>query len=520
MSFFSAPADAVVKVPQARVKHEYKKRQTGVLIATCITYAGYYIIRQVVQDEQVPIRREYGFSIAQIGLILSMFGIGYGISKLFMGFVADRVHGPRFLALGLYVSCVVNLLFAWNRNFYVMLVLMLVLSVSQAIGAPVCQREISLWFSKKSRGASYSTWSAAHNFGAFFCVVSIEAATAWFSGSLPAVFITASVVSAIIATAMLIINSDRPEAYGLPDINTYSDSVELNENGATTAGSVTKKSLWKVFTQDVLTNKMVWAVSLTSMSFYIIRYGVLSWIPSYLPAHGFSVSLAKWIVGYWEISLIPSVIFFGWVSDRLKGRRALVTFWLTIVMIIALIFYFTSPNKTVIIVALFVAGGCIYAPLDLVGLMVNEAVPKYAVGLSTGFMGFFQYIFGETIATALIGELVNKYGWGSCGIVLYCAAGLCLVIVIYLVFQERKILKMEERANSLSAEEKAALEDPEHADAAVLASAAEKSGATKLTAAFADTVSAEEKTIERATGNFADDVASPEKMNEDESSGK
>lgn len=471
MSFFSSPATAAVKVPQARVKHEYKKRQTGVLIATCMTYAGYYIIRQIVQDEQVPIRHEYGFSIAQIGLILSMFGIGYGIAKLFMGFIADRVHGPRFVAFGLYVSCVINLLFAWNRNFYVMLILMLVLSVSQAIGAPVCQREISLWFSKKSRGTSYAVWSAAHNFGAFFCVVSIEAATAWFSGSLTAVFITASVFAAIIATLMLLINSDRPEAYGLPDINTYSDMVEISEKGTTTAGSVTQKSLWDVFIHDVVCNKMVWAVSLASMSFYIVRYGILSWIPSYLPAHGFSVNMAKWIVGYWEISLIPSVIFFGFVSDLLKGRRALVTLWLTVVMIIALVFYFNSPNKTVILVALFVAGGCIYAPLDLVGLMVNEAVPKYAVGLSTGFMGFFQYIFGETIATALIGALVTKFGWDACGTVLYCAAGLCLIIVIYLVIRERSIVKMEQRANELPAEQKAALEDPEHARESILAAA-------------------------------------------------
>lgn len=474
----------------------------------------------------MPIRQQYGFSIAQIGLILSVFGIGYGISKLFMGFIADRVHGPRFVAFGLYASCLFNLLFAWNRNFYVMLGLMLLMSVSQAIGAPVCQREISLWFSKKARGASYAVWSAAHNFGAFFCVISIEAATAWFSGSLPAVFITASVFSAIIATVMLLINSERPEAYGLPDINTYSDSVELNENGTTTAGSVTQKSMWKVFTQDVLTNKMVWAISLASMSFYIVRYGVLSWIPSYLPAHGFGVNFAKWVVGWWEISLIPSVIFFGWISDRLKGRRAAVTFWLTLVMIVSLIFYFTSKNPTVIIVSLFVAGGCIYAPLDLVGLMVNEAVPKYAVGLSTGFMGFFQYIFGETLATALIGELVNKYGWGACGDVLYAASGLCLLIVIYLVVQERRILRMEEKANSLTAEEKAALEDPEHADPAVLAAAhavvagRKTSAPVRESAIDSELSPAQKKALEDETDSFADDVASPEEMDNDESTGK
>ncbi len=62
--------------------------------------------------------------------------------------------------------------------------------------------------------------------------------------------------------------------------------------------------------------------------------------------------------------------------------------------------------------------------------MVNEAVPKFAVGSSTGFMGFFQYIFGETLATALIGILVAKYGWLASNMVLYTASALALLSVV------------------------------------------------------------------------------------------
>ncbi|GAB9261501.1 hypothetical protein CANFE03_11620 [Ligilactobacillus animalis] len=51
--------------------------------------------------------------------------------------------------------------------------------------------------------------------------------------------------------------------------------------------------------------------------------------------------------------------------------------------------YFFSSDKTVIVIDLLLMGTLIYAPLTLVGLMVNEVVPKFAVGSSTGFMGFF-----------------------------------------------------------------------------------------------------------------------------------
>ena len=86
--------------------------------------------------------------------------------------------------------------------------------------------------------------------------------------------------------------------------------------------------------------------------------------------------------------------------------------------------------------------------LTLVGLMVNEAVPKFAVGSSTGFMGFFQYIFGETLATALIGVLVSKYGWLASNIVLYSAATLALLLLIYIMFNENRVAKLAKEENN------------------------------------------------------------------------
>jgi MFS transporter, OPA family, glycerol-3-phosphate transporter len=75
-----------------QVKTEYKRRQLGVLLATSFSYIGYYIIRLVFTTEQVSIMKNYGFDIGQVGLILSTFGVGYGISKIFMGALVDRLN--------------------------------------------------------------------------------------------------------------------------------------------------------------------------------------------------------------------------------------------------------------------------------------------------------------------------------------------------------------------------------------------------------------------------------------------
>lgn len=246
---------------------------------------------------------------------------------------------------------------------------------------------------------------------------------------------------------MLLINSERPETEGLPSMAEYSGHVELDEKGQSTSQELSDKSFWQILLHDILTNKIVWAVTLTSMSIYIVRYGVMSWIPSYLPTKGFSIDWAKWLVGIFELSAVPGVIIFGSISDFLKGRRSLVCLVCVVAMIACLVTYFTSNNKAVIVAVLFIMGSLIYAPLALVGLMVNEAVPNYALGLSTGFMGFFQYVFGETAATALIGNLVNKYGWGASATTIYVASGLALVLLVYLVIKEHKILAMEMKIN-------------------------------------------------------------------------
>lgn len=444
LSFLRPAPDATKKVPPEKIAHSYRWHQTGVIAALCIGYIGYYIIRLIFTTEQNDIMRQYGFTTAEVGLVLSCFGIGYGISKLFMGALSDKSNTIRYLATGLIVSAVLNIGLGATRNLYVMMILMLVMSIAQGMGAAACQRTIQLWWGKKCRGTIYSIWSSAHNAGAFACVAVVQLASFLFTGSIAAVFYTASVISFAIAAFVLWAGAERPAAVGLPSIAEYTgDEVKL-DNGESSAADLTDLSLQQVFITYILKNPLVWAITLTSMALYLVRYGIMSWIPSYLvQSKGFSEAFAKWLVGIFELAAVPGVILLGAVSDFLKDRRALVCLGCVLGLVVCLTTYFFSSAKTVIVIDLLLMGTLIYAPLTLVGLMVNEVVPKFAVGSSTGFMGFFQYIFGETLATALIGILVAKYGWIASNTVLYVAAGLAMLLLVYIMIHEQKLEKGE-----------------------------------------------------------------------------
>lgn len=439
-------------VPPKKVASTYKWRQFGVLLATCIGYIGYYIIRLVFTTEQNDIMKAYHFSTANIGLILSCFGIGYGVAKLFMGAFADKCDSNRYLMAGLFLSAVLNIFLGSTKSLYLMMFLMFLMAVTQGMGAAACQKMIQLWWGPRMRGTMYSIWSSAHNAGSFICVAIVQLAVFLFSGSIPAVFYTASVISFIICILILLLGADRPKAVGLPDISTYTGDKVILDNGQVSTSDQTDLSITQIFIKYILKNKLVWAVTLTSMSLYLVRYGIQSWIPSYLVQNkGFNPAAAKWVIGIFELASVPGVIVIGAISDALKGRRATVSIVCVIGMLLCLTCYFFSSNHTVIIVALIIMGNLIYAPLTLVGLMINEVVPKFAVGASTGFMGFFQYIFGETLATALIGILVDRFGWIASNTVLYVASIVAVLFLLYTAISERQMRKKATEQFVLSA---------------------------------------------------------------------
>lgn len=448
LKFLKPAPDAVEKVPADQVPGKMKLWQLRVLISTSVMYIGYYLIRDIFKVQQTQLHNDYGFSLTQIGGILSMFGIGYGISKLIMGTLADRSNANRYVATGLIVSAIINVFLGSTREYTVLLVLMLINSVMQGMGAAGCQRSVSLWFARKGkgslipRGTAYSIWSSAHNAGGFLCVAIIQLAAYIFGGELKYSFYAASALSLIIAVICLWLGADRPTSKGLPTIEEYSGDKVMIKEGVVVEGDVTTDSVFAVFVKYILKNPLVLAVIFTSLSLYVVRFGVGSWIPSYLSTEkGFSAAEAKWLVGIFELAAIPGVILLGLISDLLKGRRGLVLVWALLAMVACLFTYFISNNHTVIVISLVLLGNLIYAPVTIVGLMVNEAVPKFAVGMSTGAMGFAQYVIGEVIATLGVGHIAESYGWGASNAVLYGFTGLAILLSIYIMIHQNRMFK-------------------------------------------------------------------------------
>src|SRR4051812_7592253 len=81
--------------------------QRRILVTTIIGYALYYFVRKNLAVA-MPAMAENGFSKVQLGTILSLHGVLYGVSKFANGMIGDRVNARWFMPIGLAFCGLIN----------------------------------------------------------------------------------------------------------------------------------------------------------------------------------------------------------------------------------------------------------------------------------------------------------------------------------------------------------------------------------------------------------------------------
>lgn len=101
---------------------------------------------------------------------------------------------------------------------------------------------------------------------------------------------------------------------------------------------------------------------------------------------------------------------------------------LTLVLLVAYWFIPAGPEYMIWDFAILIGlGASIYGPVMMVGLYAMELVPKAAAGAAAGLSGTFSYVGGATVATLVIGIIVDHLGWGVAFIV-FGISGIAAII--------------------------------------------------------------------------------------------
>jgi len=99
-----------------KMQKQYKYWRFRVMYAMLFGYMGYYFVRKSLAVAMPVIEQEFNIPKAHLGLILTAFGITYGISKFINGFAGDRTNPRYFMFFGLICSAIINIFFGMSSG--------------------------------------------------------------------------------------------------------------------------------------------------------------------------------------------------------------------------------------------------------------------------------------------------------------------------------------------------------------------------------------------------------------------
>lgn len=405
----SLPASSASLSAQAddpATKSLFSYWQTRTLIATMFGYAAYYLVRKNLSFAMPAMQADIGIGKTQLGLILTLHGLLYGVSRFVNGMWADRANARYFMVAGLMLSVVANVFFGFSSTVLWFGVAWMINGWVQGMGFPPCCRLMTHWFHPKELATKMSIWNTSHSIGAWIAaglcpLIVVSMGWRWaFHG--PAILCT------IAGVILFILLRDTPTSVGLPEIKVEGDRG--------THGEDKNSAEYKAFVRKhVFGNPALWYISFANFFVYILRFSVLDWGPTLLKEmKHFSLLHAGWLVIAFEISGIVGMLIAGWVTDRFFGGRGSRTCVFCMIGAAAALVGFWQLGHTLTSAAVFLAlaGFFIYGPQALIGITAANLATKRASATAAGFTGLFGY--ASTLVSGVgLGYAVQHYGWDT-----------------------------------------------------------------------------------------------------------
>lgn len=424
------PAPFTERLPGEKIDAEYRHQRTQIMLTIFLGYAAYYFVRTNFSLAKPYLIEHMGFTKGDLGLIATAGSIAYGLSKFLMGNVSDRSNPRYFFATGLILSGLVNLFFGFLPSVVLMTAFWFVNGWFQGMGWPPCARTLTHWFSDGERGRAFAVWNLAHNVGGGLVGPVVSLGILLFV-SYKSIFYLPACLAVAMGVLIVVFLRDTPQSVGLPPIEEFK-----NDYPATAVADRERELTSKeIFLSFVFNNRFLWILAFANIFAYVVRYGVVTWAPTYLSeVKGCNQDMCRFFVFVYESAGIPAMLLTGWLSDRVfNGRRGPVSTVCMALAFVAVVMYWKLPpgSNCAIGAALAFIGFAIYGPIMLIGIAAVDLVPKKAAGTAAGFTGLFGYFGGTTIAELGIGRIVQHSSWDAGFMVIAASALLATVLLAF-----------------------------------------------------------------------------------------
>lgn len=373
----------------------YRPWQIRILIATWLSYAGYYFCRKPFYVVKADMASVLGFSTLQLAHLGTAYLTAYMVGQFSSAYFGRKLGPKLLLVAGMAISIASNFVFGATNSYWTVMLFLAVNGLAQGTGWPGCIGSLAYWFRRDQRGSVLGVWATCYQMGSLI--------STWFAAYLLgkagwrwSYFGSALVLLAIWAVVVFL-HPNRPEKVGLEPLDDPDEAEEPKSERPE------GKDAGLGWSRDVVINIVVMGVIYFAIKF--LRYALWSWAPFFLRQNfGLAGDQAGYLSTVFELCGFASVVVSGWASDKFfGGRRAFLAFAMLAMMTLSFALMATLGATSVFFFTLSMglAGSMLFGPDSLLsGVGAIDVGSKRgalaAAGIING-MGSIGPIFQEEI---------------------------------------------------------------------------------------------------------------------------
>lgn len=408
------------------------RRRTMFLVAY-LGYAACYLVRNNVAVVSEILARELSWTPTQIGTILSGFTLSYGIGKLVMGIAVDRLSLRHSFSWGLGISALACIAMSFATEPAELVVCLVIIGFVQGGCAPAALAMLGAWYPTQTRGSRVAVWNTSQNLGAAALPLLVSGGLAltgpdnWAIG-----FWLPGVVALVAAVVVDRFGAERPWQEGLPTLR------EMFGPDATPQLNIpAETSYWTLVRVHVLGNKVLALLMVLNSLMYLMRFGILNWIPIYqVTQGGLDPNDASVAMSAFEWGAIPGALGFSVIALRWPRRTAAAAAVASAVLVVMVLVYAGSVSADAVIVSAFVLGALVYGPQVIVNILTVNFVSPRAVGVAVGWVGLGGYLVGAVTANLGVPWIADASSWRLSFVLLAATGVACTLVCLRLRWHE------------------------------------------------------------------------------------
>ena len=291
---------------------KFSVEQWKFIIFSMIVYMFFYVTRKNLSMAQVEMFEDGVITKYAIGIILTVHGLLYGVSRFVNGFWADRLNGRIFMAIGLALTALMNFLFGCTSLTILFGIFWVINGWTLGMGFPACAKMLTHWIHPKELATKMAIWNTSHSFGAVLALGLCSLILGPLGLNWRWCFWVPAALAAAATVFCFFCVKDSPTEAGVPELEIEAAATHKPSSEITTAD---RRRL-------VFGNRVIWLVALANFFVYIVRFGFLDWGPTFLKQFkGIPVSKGGLMIIAFELAAVVGTIFAGWITDKaFKGR--------------------------------------------------------------------------------------------------------------------------------------------------------------------------------------------------------